>query len=167
MKPQIDRIVGDFGISVIPSGGFDSLTAKYDLARALGSFDGTSEVLDIGDHDPSGAHRYLSLAEDVQALIEDLGLPGKVTFTRLAVIPEQIDALGLPTAPPKPTDRRAFDGETVQAEAIPPDVLAGIVADAIGARIDRKTLQRVLAREQRCRKWLLGQLAGIDLQQAP
>ena len=35
---------------------------------------------------------------------------------------------------PKPTDRCAFPGETVQAEAIPPDVLSALVRDAIEAR---------------------------------
>ena len=68
-----------------------------------------------------------SLAEDVNALAADLGLE-PVAFTRLAVTPAQIARLQLPTAPPKVTDRRAFDGAgTVQAEAIPPDELARIV----------------------------------------
>jgi hypothetical protein len=69
--------------------------------------------------------------------------------------------------PPKVTDDRAFDGETVQVAAIPPNVLARIVVGAVAERIDRKTLKRVLAREQRCRKWLFGQLAGIELENAP
>jgi hypothetical protein len=43
---------------------------------------------------------------------------GAVTFSRLAVVAEQIADLGLLTAP-KPTDRRAFAGATCQAEAIP------------------------------------------------
>jgi hypothetical protein len=167
MKPQIDAVTTRFGVPVIPSGGFDSLTAKYELAQTLGNHDGTTEVLDIGDHDPSGTHRHTSLAEDVQALIDDLGLPGRVIFTGLAVTPEQITTLNLPTAPPKETDRRAFAGETVQAEAIPPDVLARIVTDAITARIDPKALKRVLAREQRCRDWLGQQLDHLDLEDAP
>jgi hypothetical protein len=40
-------------------------------------------VLHVGDHDPSGGHVYLSMAEDVEALIGNLGLPGVVRFTRL------------------------------------------------------------------------------------
>ena len=46
----------------------------------------------------------------------------------------ELSALGLPhRALPKPTDRRAFTGETVQCEAIPPDVLAAIIQAAIEA----------------------------------
>jgi len=56
--------------------------------------------------------------------------------------------MGLPTAPPKPTDRRSFEGETVQAEAIAPDVLARIVREAIEDRMDLDQLHRTLVREQ-------------------
>jgi hypothetical protein len=168
MRPQIQAAVGDFSIPVIASGGFDSLTAKHALAQALGNNDGPTEVLHIGDLDTSGTHVFLSQAEDVQALMADLGLPGTADFTRLAVLPEHIKALDLPTAPPKPTDRRAFAGDvTVQAEAIPPDVMADIVTQAVTQRIDQRVLKRVLAREARCQKWLLRQLGHIDLRGAP
>jgi hypothetical protein len=69
-------------------------------------------------------------------------LRGIVEFLRLAVTPEQIGSLGLTAAPPKATDRRAFNGETCQPEAIPPDVLAGIIGDAIEACVDRKAFAR-------------------------
>ena len=92
----------------------------------------------------------ISLDEDVQALIEDLG--GEVTFTRLAVTPAQIVQIGLPTAPPKDTDRRAFSGATCQAEAIAPDVLARIVRDAIDARLDRDASARVMKCERKTQR---------------
>jgi hypothetical protein len=162
MKPQTEAVVRDFGIPVIGSGGFDSLTAKYDLAQALGQFDGTTEVLHIGDLDPSGIHVFLSMAEDVEALISDLRRPGRAIFTRLAVIPEHITALNLQTAPPKSSDPRIFDGEeTVQAEAIPPDELARIVTDAIKKRLDPVAFADILERERRGRDWLVDQLDGI------
>lgn len=149
MRPQIETVAYDYGVPVIGSGGFDSLTAKHQLAEILGHRVGLTEVLHIGDHDPSGEHLFLSLADDVAALIRDMDLEGSVQFTRLAVTPSQISNLALPTAPPKPTDRRSFDGETVQAEAIPPDVLAQIVTDAIANRFDDAAYQRVLDREDR------------------
>jgi hypothetical protein len=42
----------------------------------------------------------------------------------ITVTAEQVDLLGLPTAPPKATDNGAFTGETCQAEATPPDTLS-------------------------------------------
>jgi len=69
MKPQIETITRDYGVPVNGSGGFDSLTAKYRLASQLGRNAGLTNVLHIGDHDPSGEHLFLSLADDVNALI--------------------------------------------------------------------------------------------------
>jgi hypothetical protein len=68
------------------------------------------------------------------------------------VTPEQIGQLGLETSPPKPTDRRAFHGDTCQAEEIRPDVLAEILREAIEARIDHAAFRRVLEREQKARR---------------
>ena len=56
---------------------------------------------------------FLAFLEDVEAFTRELG--GQAIFTR------QIRKYRLPTAPPKATDRRAFAGETCQAEALPPN----------------------------------------------
>jgi hypothetical protein len=160
MIPQIERIADPFGIRVQSCGGFDSLTAKRDLADMLGERP-IAEVLHIGDHDPSGTHVFSSMAEDVQALARDLGLPGTILFSRLAVTPEQIDALGLPTAAAKETDKRSFSGETTQAEAIPPDELARIVRGAIDDRVDFAALRRVLNREKKYRRRLTARLRPL------
>ena len=161
MLPQIERIAAPYGIPVQSSGGFDSLTAKYGLAEFLGESP-AAEVLHIGDHDPSGVHVFSSLAEDVCAICDDSGFEVDARFTRLAVTPEQIATLGLPTAPPKATDRRRFDGEnTVQAEAIPPDVLAENVRQAIDDRLDEAARQQVLAAEAHAKAVLLSRFGAI------
>jgi hypothetical protein len=146
MAPQLARVARPYGVPVMSSSGFDSLTEKHNFAAELASHDRPTEVLHIGDHDPSGVSMFAAFLEDVEAFCRDLG--GEATFTRLAVTPRQIDRHNLPTAPPKPTDRRAFSGETCQAEALAPDVLAGILRDAIEARIDHHALDRVLHRER-------------------
>jgi hypothetical protein len=84
-----------------------------------------------------------------------------IRFTRLAVTPEQIAALHLPTAPAKETDRRSFEGETVQCEAIPPDVLARIVTSAIEQRIDRPAYDAVLRQELDIRRALTPRLQTL------
>ena len=67
----------------------------------------------------------------------------------------------MPTAPPKETDRRAFSGETCQAEALAPDVLAATLRVAIEQRIDHDIYQRVLRREKRERQKLITRLKDI------
>ncbi|MGR3539934.1 MAG: hypothetical protein ACU0BS_00695 [Hasllibacter sp.] len=153
MAPMLARAVEDLGVPVLSSGGFDSTTAKHDLAAELAEAE-AAEVLHVGDHDPSGVHIFASLAEDVGAFAEALGAPSPV-FTRLAVTPAQVAAMSLPTAPPKATDRRAFEGVTTQAEAIPPDALTAIVREAVEARQDASAREALLRREAEERAELL------------
>jgi hypothetical protein len=146
MVSQLERVAHPLGVTVMSGGGFESTTDRHKFAAALASHDRLTEVLDIGDHDASGAHRHLAYREDIQAFAHELG--GDIIFTRLAVTPDQIQQYDLPTAPPKTTDRRAFRGRTCQAEALAPDVLAGILRHAIEQRIDHRVLDRVLKRER-------------------
>jgi hypothetical protein len=162
MAPMLARVANRYGIPVLTSGGFDSLTAKHDLARELAAEIDTgteAEVLHLGDLDPSGEHLFSSLAEDVAAMCRVL-CESEPLFTRLAVTREQADRLHLPTAPPKPTDRRRFTGATVQCEAIAPDVLSRLLQDAIEARREPDIALDVLEHEARYRDTLLARLEG-------
>ena len=160
MIPQLERVCDPYSIPVQSSGGFDSTTAKHALARqVVDDGAGGTLVLHIGDHDPSGVHVFSSLAEDIGAFVRAMG--GSVDFGRLAVTPAQIIELNLPTAPAKETDRRSFAGvgddpnATVQAEAIPPDVLARIVEERIQRHMDLDLYHEVLAQEDRERQRLV------------
>ena len=57
--------------------------------------------------------------------------------------------------------RDSTSGETTQAEAIPPDVLSRIVAQAILARRDNDVARVVLVREARDRSQLLVHLEQV------
>ena len=94
------------------------------------------------------------MAEDVQTIAHDLGLGSEIRFSRLAVTSAQITEFSLSTAPPKPTDQRSFTGETVQCEAISPDVLADIVRAAIENRSDAAAYATVRHEEEEARKTL-------------
>ena len=149
MVPQLERVAAEYSVPVYSSGGFDSVTAKHAVAEEFSAM-GAATVLHIGDLDPSGVHMFGSLDEDVRAFLEQLG--GDVVFVRLAVTREQVDAMQLPTAPPKATDRRAFSGDTVQAEAIPPDELARIVRRAIVDRRDPEAVAGITYLEEQDRE---------------
>ena len=148
MVPQLARVADPYGIPVISSGGFNSVTAKRALALEMSAK--PSLVLHIGDHDPSGVHCFQSLAEDVEAFADKYD--GEVSFQRLAVTPQQINAMALPTAPAKKLDKRAFDGGTVQAEAIDPRTLAGILESKILEFIDTDLLAEAEARSAALRE---------------
>lgn len=95
MGPQLERVAEGYGVPVFSSGGFDSLTEKHRFATQVAESERPVEVLSVGDLDVSGAHMPLALSEDVQAFVDELG--GSATFTRLAVTPQQVKALRLPT----------------------------------------------------------------------
>lgn len=155
MVPQLERVTAPYSIPVYSSGGFDSVTVKHSVAQEFANL-GNVLVLHIGDHDPSGVHVFGSLDEDITAFLDEFG--GYAEFVRLAVTPEQIEHYGLPTAPPKATDRRSFIGLTTQAEALPPDLLASILDKAIKSNIDLEGYQQAIEEEAEERASLMAWL---------
>ena len=105
---------------------------KYDFAKEIaGNQERPVEVVQIGDHDPSGGHMFVTLMEDVLAIVRDLG--AEVIFTRLAATLAQI--LGT-ACQLRRRSCRAFIGERCQAEALAPDVMNAILREAIEQRVD-------------------------------
>ncbi|MCX4783870.1 MULTISPECIES: hypothetical protein [unclassified Streptomyces] len=159
MVPQLVRIGAEFGISCFSGGGFDGLAGKHAAAVRAAAGDLRTRVLHIGDYDQSGEHMFTALAEDVVAFAEAAGV--EVEFERVAVTGEQVVAHNLPTAPPKATDRRSFSGTaTTQAEALPPDILAAIVREAIEAHRNPEIHRQTLVREEVERRALADFLDG-------
>jgi hypothetical protein len=91
---------------------------------------------------------FNAVAEDVEAMAEEEY--GEVTFDRVAVTVEQIRRFNLPTAPAKAHDKRSawHGGGTVQAEAMPPDVLTAEVRQAVVSLIDFDALAEVQRQEE-------------------
>jgi hypothetical protein len=160
MVPQLQRVTNEFSVPVFSSGGFDSVTAKHSVARAISDQGDCVTVLHIGDHDPSGVHMFKSLDEDIKAFTDHYN--GNISFTRLAVTPDQIARYSLPTAPAKATDNRSFEGETTQAEALDPATLADIVKDAIDSRQVKSVRLAVIQQEQAARESLRSRFDLID-----
>jgi len=148
---QLEKLCRPFSGPVFSSGGFDSVTIKPGIAETFAEM-GDVRVLHIGDHDPSCVHVFGSLDEDVTAFIDELG--GDVQFLRLAVLPEHVMEFNLATAPPKKTDNRNFQGETVQVEALAPSELAGIVQTALEEYVDPEELHMARQVEAEDKAWL-------------
>jgi hypothetical protein len=125
MLAQLKRVGAPYGVDAIAGGGFDSITDKWKIVQLVREAGRPFEVLHVGDLDRHGESIFEVLAEDVPAFDEH---EGNVSFTRVAVTPEQIRLHELPEDFEKPG--------VVQAEALPPDVLAQIVDAAIRERLD-------------------------------
>jgi hypothetical protein len=109
-------------------------------------------ILHLGDCDPSGASIFKDgMADDILGFLEqdfaDLPYwsPDEIAiFKRVAMLPEQAELLGVPSAPPKKTDTRSKawgDAPTYQLEAMPPDVLAQYLESAIYDWVDLAQLE--------------------------
>lgn len=138
MLPQLYNVAEPYSVPVYSSGGFDSLTAKKNLADRICQIAKPCVILHLGDLDPSGVSIFESVAEDVSAFVEADKFGDGVTFERIALTLEQVRKYELPTAPPKATDTRSkgWSGGTCQLEALPPDVIASILRKAIDDRFD-------------------------------
>lgn len=140
--------------------GYSSETFVYSIAEAVKANTEnykTTYIYQLGDHDPSGVDSWRSFQERIREFVPD----ADVVFERLAVTPEQIVELGLPTRPTKKSDSRAkgFVGESVEVDAIAPTILRQIVEDAIVQHIDAEAF-RITQIAEESERDVLTRLAG-------
>lgn len=160
MMPQMSRVTQEFSISVYSASGFLSVTAMKDIANRVCSRDRDTVLLHVGDYDPSGESIFNTIEDDAQRFVWAHSRERNIIPVRVALTEEQVELHDLPTAPPKSSDSRSASwiGDTAQAEAMPPDILAQTVREAIEERIDQDALQEVLDREEeergRLQEWL-------------
>jgi hypothetical protein len=140
MMPQLATIADEFSIPVYSNSGFASLSAVRSIVWRATRRTVPTVILHVGDFDPSGEAVFAHIAEDAAAFLERDRLIGtqRIIPERVALTSAQVERYGLPTAPPKATDSRSanWNGETCQAEALPPSTLAVIVREAIQRRLD-------------------------------
>lgn len=147
MVPQLERVAFPYGVPIYSSGGFDSLTVKHEAAQRFAARTRPTAVLQVGDFDASGLSIFDSAAADITAMLDVLG--GEAEFHRIVIAEDQIGRYQLPTAPPKPGDRRGgWQAETVQAEALAPDELAAEVEAALLSVIDLNVWQDIVTTEE-------------------
>lgn len=146
MVAQLSSWFGDLGLPVVPLGGYASHTFKRDVSDDVAAMRRPAVLLYAGDFDPSG--------EDIDRdFVAKTDCWSKVV--RVALSPEQITAHDLPEAMGKATDSRARGflarhGRLVQVEldALPPEVLRGLFADALAEFWDVSAFERSRAQER-------------------
>jgi hypothetical protein len=155
--------------------GYASETFAWQVAQSIlaaARRSKSTHIYQLGDHDPSGIDAWRSFQERVTGfLLDATTTPAGVvvhpdvwcSFERLAVTPDQITGLNLPTRPTKRSDSRAagFDGESVEVDAIPPTILRQLVEDAITSHIDPEALRLTRIAEQSEREVLSNMIGGI------
>ena len=150
MVPQLERVATDYSIPVYSTGGFSSVTVTKEIANRVIRGGRSTIFLHIGDYDPSGESIYEAMSEDARQFVEAHSRTLDLLPERVALTEEQVEQYDLPTAPPKASDSRSANwiGETCQAEAMPPDILADTLRAAIEENIDASTRQDVIDKEE-------------------
>lgn len=123
----------DLAVSLYPAGGFSSLTLTYEAASYIrqGAADKPVTIFYVGDHDPAGVLIDVSIERELRG---HLGDDVDLRFERLGITPEQIEQFDLPVKPRKPGDKRALHVlGTVEAEAMPANILRELLRDAVEA----------------------------------
>lgn len=126
--------------------GYPSLTFLHSAAEDLSARGRPAYLYYLGDHDPSGVDIPRRVEQDLRTFAPQV----EIHFDRVAVTPEQIETLQLPTRPTKRSDSRAksFSGESVEVDAIEPAALRQIVDGVIDRHVDHGELLILEAAEQ-------------------
>ncbi|MBB5331877.1 hypothetical protein [Tunturiibacter gelidoferens] len=132
--------------------GFGSHTFLHDLAVTIEDSGKPAHILYFGDHDPSG----VAVSKAAERLLRKFAPHAEIHFERLAVNVDQIAEYDLPTRPSKKSDRRIknFVGESVEVDAMPPDVIRTLGRDAIESLIDWDAHRATMLLESRERAQL-------------
>jgi len=125
-----------WGVTYVATRGNPSMTLIYESAVFMSALPQPTLIVYVGDHDASG--RGISDRLEAQFALHTDG----VAVARVALNPAQIAAYQLPTRPGKTSDSQhakfaaEYGDESVEVDALPPDVLTGIVQDEIVSMID-------------------------------
>jgi hypothetical protein len=127
---------------------------------------GNTVVLHLGDFDPSGVSIFERVRDDVTAFLRQDAPALKFRARRVALIREQITEHGLPTDPVKTRDGRSRTWirerrgcgpdrtHKCELEALPPDLVAKLLQNAIRDLIDPKAFKEAKRQEERDRSGL-------------
>jgi len=153
--PITDR----WDVPLMVTRGYSSETFVYEAAQAINDEGKKTFIHYFGDYDPSG----VGIPQDVLRKLDSW--TSLVTFTRLAVNPEQITRLRLPTRPTKRTDSRAksWRGDSVELDAIPANVLRQLVQSAIERHLPPEHLAHIDRVERLERETLAEMIANWTL----
>jgi hypothetical protein len=143
--------------------GYPSLTYLHEAAEQIEAQAKPTYLYYFGDYDPSG----VDITRFVEKGLRELAPDAEISFERVAVTPEQIEAWSLPTRPTKTSDTRSrsFSGDSVEVDAIPPVDLRALVRDRIERHVDPSRLEHLATVEDEERKILemfADRVAGLE-----
>ncbi len=167
-KDALSRVIASaaegFRVVIAPSRGYSSYTYLKRMAvedRFTQYKDKQIIVLDFRDHDPSGIQMTEDLEKRLKHYCELADLPAiGLRVKRIALTIDQVQQYHLDPNPVKTADTRSpeyvatYGNGCWELDALPPEVLTGMVQKAVGAEIDMSVWRASQERSLREKKEL-------------
>jgi hypothetical protein len=140
------EVTEEWDVPLMVTRGYPSLSYLYAAGMMIKGMRKPVFLYYFGDYDPSG----LDIARSVEQGIRAFAPRADLHFERVAVTPEQITTLNLPTRPTKQSDSRArlFKGNSVEVDAIEAGTLRELAHDCIARHVDETALEVLVVAEQ-------------------
>lgn len=161
----LEPLAREHHVTLMVNRGYSSASAMYEAARRfIREGDGKTCVLFyLGDHDPSGE----DMVRDVQDRLTMFG--ADVEVTKIGLTMKQVEEYDPPPNPAKMSDSRAaayvekHGSSSWEVDALPPNVLAELVREAIGNVLDQDLMDEVIEKEEIAKKKLIKAAAKIEV----
>ncbi|MBX3598582.1 MAG: hypothetical protein KF874_13510 [Rhizobiaceae bacterium] len=147
------EVTRDLGVPLMVTRGFSSESVVQAVAEETKADGRPLTILFVNDLDPSGDLMPI----DVIRRIRFYAPLAQIDLHRVAITSEQVDYFRLPTRPTKRegnSHARQFVGDSVEVDAMPPDILKSLLRTAIERHMDPAQLQVIRAAETSERKLL-------------
>jgi len=141
-----------YDVPLMVSRGFSSDSYLHQVAEQIQLSGKPTYVYYFGDHDPAGT----KIDEDLEKRLRAFVPLAEIHFERVAVTPDLIEEMNLPTRPTKGQHmNKKFEGDSVDLDAIPPLELRRLVRECIERHIPEGHLDALEAAESSEREILL------------
>lgn len=153
----LQPLATEYHVTLMVNRGYSSQSAMYESAlrfKRNGRTGKEMHLLYLGDHDPSGE----DMVRDIRDRLNMFGVD--LTVEKLALTMAQVEQYDPPPNPAKMSDSRAngyvekHGNSSWEVDALPPDVLAALIREAIEQRLDRLTMDAIVNKENKDKKAL-------------
>ena len=153
LSSVIEPVCNRYHVCFLANRGYSSSSAMYDAAqrfRDAGDQGRQPVVIYLGDHDPSG----LDMSRDINSRLALMTYQMGVRVERLALNFDQVDFYQPPPNPTKLQDSRSpayvqeYGMESWELDALEPQVLDGLISDAIDYYLDLDLYEEMLELEE-------------------
>jgi hypothetical protein len=163
----VEQAANQFNCPCFSCRGYSSQTAIHDAAmRFIEKAEQGKDciLIYLGDHDPSG----LDMTRDIRERL--IGFDARVDVRRIALNQDQVDLYKPPVNPAKITDSRAKEYiakhgiHSWELDALSPEVIGGLIANAIEINLDQKRFNRAKEQQESERQALQAAILSINTQ---